>query len=124
MDTEDFELAVTAVILVRRIRKRRFNRKPRKPWIRAIFKEREEKGAYYQLTNEILHQFFVTVNSDHFCKKWLLRCVVFIYVLCLVFIYVSISLSLYIKNGCSNKKQTKLYKFNRRSKTMVGIPLN
>ena len=33
-------------------------------------------------------------------------------------------LSLYIKNGLLNKKQTKLYKFNRRSKTMVGIPLN
>ena len=53
MDTEDFELAVTAVILLRRVRKRRFKRKPRKLWVRAIFKEREEKGAYYQLINEI-----------------------------------------------------------------------
>ena len=53
MDTEDFELAVTAVILLRRVRKRRFKRKPRKLWVRAIFKEREEKGAYYQLINGI-----------------------------------------------------------------------
>ena len=34
------------------------------------------------------------------------------------------SLSLYIKMVFSNKKQTKLYKLCRRSKTMVGIPLN
>ena len=27
------------------------------------------------------------------------------------------------ENGFSNKKQTKLYKFNRRSKTIVDIPL-
>ena len=52
MDTEDFELAVTAVILLRRVRKR-FKRKRRKIWVGAIFKEREEKGAYYQLINEM-----------------------------------------------------------------------
>ena len=51
MDTEDFELAVTAVILLRRIRKRRFKRKPRKLWVRTIFKEREEKVGYYQLVH-------------------------------------------------------------------------
>ena len=28
------------------------------------------------------------------------------------------------KNGFSNKKETKLYKFSRRSKTMIGVPLN
>ena len=28
------------------------------------------------------------------------------------------------KNGFSSKKQPKLYKFNRRSKTMFGISLN
>ena len=53
MDTEDFELAVTAVILLRRVRKRRFKRKRRKIWVGAIFKERKEKGAYYQLINEM-----------------------------------------------------------------------
>ena len=45
MDAEDFELTVTAIILLRRIRKRRFKRKHRKQWVRAVFKEREEKGA-------------------------------------------------------------------------------
>ena len=53
MDAEDFELAVTAVILLRRVRKRRFKRKPRKQLVRTTFKEREEKGAYYQLINEM-----------------------------------------------------------------------
>ena len=53
MDIEDFELAVTAVILLLKVMKRRFKRKPRKQWVRAIFKEREEKGAYYQLINEM-----------------------------------------------------------------------
>ena len=53
MDIEDFELAVTAVILLLKVMKRRFKRKPRKQWVRAIFKEREEKGAYYQFINEI-----------------------------------------------------------------------
>ena len=47
MDTENFELAVTATILLRRVRERRFKRKPRKQWVRTIFKEREEKGANY-----------------------------------------------------------------------------
>ena len=45
MDAEDFELAVTAIILLRRVRKGRFKGKPRKQWVRAIFKEREEKDA-------------------------------------------------------------------------------
>ena len=40
MDVEDFELAATAIILLRRVRKRRFKRKLRKQWVRAIFKER------------------------------------------------------------------------------------
>ena len=53
MDTEDFEFAVTAVILLRRFRKRKFKRKPRKQWVRVIFKDREEKGAYYQLIKKI-----------------------------------------------------------------------
>ena len=46
MDAEDFELAVTAIIMLRRVRKRRFKRKPRKQWFRAILKEREENGPY------------------------------------------------------------------------------
>ena len=53
MGTEDFELVVTAVILLRRVRKRRFKRKPRKQLVGAIFKEKEEKGVYYQLINEM-----------------------------------------------------------------------
>ena len=53
MDTEDFEFTVTAVILLRRFRKRKFKGKPRKQWVRVIFKEREEKGAYYQLIKKI-----------------------------------------------------------------------
>ena len=44
-DVEDFELAVTRTILLQRVRKR-FKRKPRKQWVRATFKELEEKGAY------------------------------------------------------------------------------
>ena len=53
MDAEDFELAVIAIILLRRVRKRRFKRKRRKQWVRTIFKEREVKGAYYQLINDM-----------------------------------------------------------------------
>ena len=52
MDAEEFELAVTAIILLQRVSKR-FKRKPRKQWVRAIFKERGEKGAYYQLINKM-----------------------------------------------------------------------
>ena len=44
MDAEDFELAVTAIILLRRVKKKRFKRKPTKKWVRATFKEREEKN--------------------------------------------------------------------------------
>ena len=53
MDLEDFELAVTAIILLRTVSKRRFKKIPRKQWVRAIFKEREEKGDFYQLMNEM-----------------------------------------------------------------------
>ena len=53
MNTEDFQLAVTAVILLRRVRKSKFKRKPRKQWILAIFKKSEEKSAYYQPINEM-----------------------------------------------------------------------
>ena len=52
MDTEDFELVVTAIILLQRVRKRRFKRKSRKQWVRVIFKKRQEKDAYYQLVRE------------------------------------------------------------------------
>ena len=45
MDAEDFELTVTGIILLRRVRKRRFKRKPRKQWVRAKFKETEGEGA-------------------------------------------------------------------------------
>ena len=45
MDPEDFELAAAAIILLGRIRKRRFKTKPRKQWVRAIIKEREEKSG-------------------------------------------------------------------------------
>ena len=41
IDVEDFELAVTGIILLRRVRKR-FKRKPKKQWVRAIFKEWEK----------------------------------------------------------------------------------
>ena len=53
MDAKNFELAVAAIILLRRVRKRRFKRKPRKKWFRPIFKERGEKCPYYQLINEM-----------------------------------------------------------------------
>ena len=53
MDSEDFDLAVTSIILLGRVRKRRFKRKPKKQWVSAIFKKREEKDAYYQLINEM-----------------------------------------------------------------------
>ena len=52
MDTEDVELVVTAVILLRRVRKRRL-KKPGKLWALAIFKEGGEKRAYHQLTNDM-----------------------------------------------------------------------
>ena len=52
MDIEDLELVVTAIILLQRVRKRRFKRKSRKQWVCAIFKVREEKDAYYQLVRE------------------------------------------------------------------------
>ena len=45
MDAEDFELAVTAIIVLRRVRKRMFKREPRKQWVHAVFKEKEEEGA-------------------------------------------------------------------------------
>ena len=45
MDAEDFKLAVTAIILLRRVRKRKFKRKPRKQWVRAKFKVTEGEGA-------------------------------------------------------------------------------
>lgn len=53
MDEDDIEFALTAIILMRRIKKQRFKRKPPKERIRSIFLEREEKGAYYQLVNEM-----------------------------------------------------------------------
>ena len=46
MDAEDFELIVTGIILLRRVRKRRFKRKPRKQWVRAIFKERGKRKVH------------------------------------------------------------------------------
>ena len=45
MDAEDFELAVTAIILLQRVREKNFKRKSRKQCVRAIIKDREEKGA-------------------------------------------------------------------------------
>ena len=45
MDAEDFQLAVTAIILLQRVRKRKFKRNPRKQRVRAKFKDREEEGA-------------------------------------------------------------------------------
>ena len=54
MNAEDFVSAVIAIILLRRVL-----RKPRKQWIRAIFKEREEKGAYYQLIKKLLKTFII-----------------------------------------------------------------
>ena len=45
MDAEDFELAVSAIILLQRVREIIFKRTPRKKWVCAIFKERKETGA-------------------------------------------------------------------------------
>ena len=46
---DDFELAVTGIVLQRRVRKRRLKRKPRKQWL----KRGRRKGAYYKLINEM-----------------------------------------------------------------------
>ena len=43
VDAKDFELAVTAIILLGRVRKRSFKRNPGKQWVCTIFKERKEK---------------------------------------------------------------------------------
>ena len=72
MDPEDFELAVTAIILLRRIRKRRFERKARKQWVHAVFKESEEEDAkrenFYH-TNwyflQLLLKFHLLLNYIH-----------------------------------------------------------
>ena len=48
-----FEWLEQPWILLQRVRKRRFKRKPKKQWVCAIFKKREEKGAYYQAINEM-----------------------------------------------------------------------
>ena len=53
MDAEDFELAVTLIVLLQRVRKIRFKGEPTNLWVRTIFKRREEKGAYYQVINEM-----------------------------------------------------------------------
>lgn len=53
MNAEGFELGVKAINLLRRVRRRRFKRKPRKQFVSAIFKEREEKDAYYKFINEM-----------------------------------------------------------------------
>ena len=45
MDAEDLKLAITAIILLQRVSKRRFKRKPRKQWVRAKFKETEGEGV-------------------------------------------------------------------------------
>lgn len=45
MNAEDFELAVAAIILLQRVRERKFKRKPRKQCVRAKFKERKEEGG-------------------------------------------------------------------------------
>ena len=52
IDPEDFELAVTVIILLQRVRKIRFKGKPTNLWVCIIFKRREEKGTYYQVINE------------------------------------------------------------------------
>ena len=61
MDAEDFELAVAAIILLRRVRKRRFKRKLGKQWVCAEFKEREEKDAkrenFYHTNIDIFYNF-------------------------------------------------------------------
>ena len=53
MNAEGFELGVKAINLLRRVRRRRFKRKPREQFVSAIFKEREEKDAYYKFINEM-----------------------------------------------------------------------
>ena len=45
MDAVDFEWAVAAIILLQRVRERKFKRKPRKQCVRAKFKERKEEGG-------------------------------------------------------------------------------
>ena len=53
MDAQDFKLAASTIILLQRVRERKFKIGPRKQWVSAIFKEKEEKGAYYQLVNDM-----------------------------------------------------------------------
>ena len=54
MDLEDFELAVTTIILLlQRLGKRWFKRKIRKQWVSALVKEREKRGANYQHIDEM-----------------------------------------------------------------------
>ena len=48
MNAEGFELAVATIILLRRVWKKRFKRKNRKQWVRAIFNERKEKIAKWE----------------------------------------------------------------------------
>ena len=49
MDAEDFQLAVIAIILLQRVRKRKFKRNARMlQWVRAKFKDREEGGAKWK----------------------------------------------------------------------------
>ena len=67
MDAEDFELAVTAIILLGRVRKKWFKRKPRKQWVHIMFKEREGKGAkqenfYHWYFLQLLLKFHILLN--------------------------------------------------------------
>ena len=53
MGAEDFELAVTVIVLLQSVRKITFKGKPTNLWVCTIFKGKEEKGAYYQVINEM-----------------------------------------------------------------------
>ena len=51
-DSSEEEEAVAAIILIRRMRKKRRRKAPFE-WVRQIYRERDEKGAYNQLLQEI-----------------------------------------------------------------------
>ena len=62
MDAEDFELAVTAIILLQRVREIIFKRKPGRKRVCTIFKERKETDAkqknFYPKSTGIFYNFY------------------------------------------------------------------
>ena len=137
MNAEGFELAVATIILLRRVWRKRFKRKNRKQWVRAIFNERKEKIAKWENhTNigiflQLLLKFHLFLNYIClfspclwiFFKQWMLTLKFPIFLINQITYFNNITSILSLYFHISNKKQSKTYKFNRRPKTMVGIPL-